>query len=312
MGVTEAFIVIYGPVWVNNYSPPEHSTKWMGLLHLCTVLGVVFGYLVAGVTINFFSNFLSWRFAVQLQGIAQIPVALYFFFENEQYINVDMSAVNPDENNDADTVNSSFNAPGSLKPSDRFPNETPKSNNRNSIKISNEQINNSSQRQGKLSKFKKKDTRIDTVETSNLSRYCAQTRVVLCNTLYVTVTMGLCSMYFIVTGIQFWMTSYLIDILNCNPVQVVFVFSSVSITAPILGVIVGGTFADKYGGYRGKNTLKALKLCSAFGVVAFVFAFPIGFLYSLTYIIVLLWTFLFFGAAIIPVGTGIMVSSVRR
>jgi hypothetical protein len=119
-------------------------------------------------------------------------------------------------------------------------------------------------------------------------------------------------MYFIVTGIQFWMTSYLIDILENNPLEVAAIFSIVSITAPLGGVIIGGIFADKYGGYKGKNTLKALKLCSAFGVIAFVFAFPIGFLYSLIYISVLLWTFLFFGAAIVPVGTGIMVSSVRR
>ena len=90
------------------------------------------------------------------------------------------------------------------------------------------------------------------------------------------------------------------------------IFSAVSITAPLAGVIIGGTFADKYGGYKGKNTLKALKLCIAFGVVAFVFAFPLGLLTSLIYITVLLWTFLFFGAAIVPVGTGIMVSSVRK
>lgn len=130
--------------------------------------------------------------------------------------------------------------------------------------------------------------------------------------MYIWVTLGLCSMYFIVTGIQFWMTSYLIDILGNDPIIVLLSFSASSITAPLLGVIVGGTFADRYGGYKGKNSLKALKLCSAFGVVAFVFAFPIGFLYSMTYITVLLWAFLFFGAAIVPIGTGIMVSSVRR
>ena len=130
--------------------------------------------------------------------------------------------------------------------------------------------------------------------------------------MYLFVTLGLCSMFFIVTGIQFWLTIYLIEILGNDPVHVVIIFSLVSVTAPLGGVLIGGTFADRYGGYKGKNVLKALKLCCAFGVVAFVFAFPIGFLYSLTYISVLLWAFLFFGAAIIPIGTGIMVSSVRR
>jgi hypothetical protein len=119
-------------------------------------------------------------------------------------------------------------------------------------------------------------------------------------------------MYFIITGIQFWMTSYLIDVLHLDPITVITVFSIVSVTAPMGGVVMGGIFADRYGGYKGKNSIKALKLCFAFGVVAFVFAFPIGFVYSIIYITVLLWTFLFFGAAVVPVGTGIMVSSVRR
>jgi hypothetical protein len=108
------------------------------------------------------------------------------------------------------------------------------------------------------------------------------------------------------------MTSYLIDILENDPITVIIVYSVISVSAPMGGVLMGGIFADRYGGYKGKNVLRALKLCFAFGVVAFVFAFPIGFLYSIIYVSVLLWTFLFFGAAIVPVGTGIMVSSVRR
>jgi hypothetical protein len=79
-------------------------------------------------------------------------------------------------------------------------------------------------------------------------------------------------MYFIITGIQFWMTSYLIDILHIDPILVITVFSIVSITALMGGVIMGGIFADQYGGYKGKNLVKALKLCFAFGMVSFVFA----------------------------------------
>ena len=53
MGAIEAFIVIYGPVWVNNYSPLEYSTTWMGILHSCTALGVILGYVIAALIINF-------------------------------------------------------------------------------------------------------------------------------------------------------------------------------------------------------------------------------------------------------------------
>ena len=72
------FIVIYGPVWVNNYSPSNHSAKWMGILHSCTALGVVLGYLIAGLIINFLNGFLSWRFAIQTQGIFEIFFSIFF------------------------------------------------------------------------------------------------------------------------------------------------------------------------------------------------------------------------------------------
>ena len=76
-------------------------------------------------------------------------------------------------------------------------------------------------------------------------------------------------------------------------------------------VFIGLSIADKYVGYKEKNAKKALKLCSAFGLVP-LFCFPIGFVNSLIYISVLLCAFLFYGAAIVPVSTGIMVSSVSR
>jgi MFS family permease len=370
MGVSEAFIVIYGPVWVNNYAPQEHSAKWMGILHSCTALGVICGYVIAGVIINLLHS--SWRFAIQIQGLAQIPIALYFYFEKEEYINVEIqesqepinNTNRPEINDTVNSVNQMSLTPGTIRSPDK--NEQNNSPNRNradglrshtitgpynTFGVNNQQfqsnisnVSNPAQqfnsnvvyprdhqrdmsippsmpgrhptikrtKSGVIVRLSKRTPRIDTIETNNLKKYCSQAYVVLCNSLYISVTLGLCSMYFIVTGIQFWMTSYLIDILHCDPVQVVVIFSTVSITAPLAGVIIGGTFADKYGGYKGKNTLKALKLCCAFGVVAFVFAFPLGFLENLIYITVLLWTFLFFGAAIVPVGTGIMVSSVRK
>ena len=314
MGVTEAFIVIYGPVWVNNYSPPEHSTKWMGILHSCSALGVIFGYIVAGVVINFFNA--SWRYAIQVQGLIEIPICLYFWIEKEEYINIDLKP-----KKEAKDKESPLEKVAGLR-------ESTQTNQRNTMnftrphtdkkvtltKYDSYSIHNHSLNAGNVrrSTFRRRETRIDTVQTSNLSLYWLQSKEVLCNPLWVWVCLGLCSMYFIVTGIQFWITAYLIDYLGNDPVQVIFVFSFVSITAPLAGVLIGSTFADRYGGYKGKNVIKALKLCSAFGVVAFIFSFPIGFLYSLVYVSVLLWAFLFFGGAIIPVGTGIMVSCVSK
>lgn len=39
MGATQAFCVIYAPVWVNEFSPKEKSTTWMGILHAFVPIG---------------------------------------------------------------------------------------------------------------------------------------------------------------------------------------------------------------------------------------------------------------------------------
>lgn len=294
MGATEAFIVIYGPVWVNNYAPFEYSTTWMGILHSCTVLGVVAGYIVASIIINFFGHYFTWRFAIQIQGFAEIIFALFFWFENDEYINVDVrktvSASEVEMENKNNNVSNNIN---------------------NNIYTVPHGSNASFNINSRMSK-RKFNPRIDSIETSNIHGFLFQTKIILTTPLYISITLGLCSIYFIVTGIQFWMTKYLIEILEAEPLLVNIIFSIISITAPLFGVLVGGAFSDKYGGYKGENVIKAIKICIAFGLISFVFAFPMGFLFQLIYLSILLWTFLFFGAAIIPIGTGIMISSVQK
>ena len=288
MGATEAFIVIYGPVWVNNFAPPEHCATWMGVLHSCSIFGVFFGYLAAAIIINFFSKILTWRFAIQIQGIVMIFLAFFFWIEKDEYINVDMRKTIPINEKEVEG---------------------------NEIKVRKNTLDSPSfNNLSRINRIgsRKHDPRIDTIELDNLSRYFLQTKIILTNKLYILITLGLSSIYFIVTGIQFWITKYLIEILSVEPIIVNIIFSIISITAPLSGVLFGGTLSDRYGGYKGKNERKALQMCAAFGILAFFFGIPMGFMFQITYLSVLLWTFLFFGAAIIPMGTGIMISCVPK
>ena len=237
MGATGAFIVVYSPVWVNNFSPLENSTTWMWILH----------------------KFLTWIFAIQIQGIVEILISFFLCKENEDYVNVDTRKTIPFTES-----------------------------------------------------LTRRDPRIDTIELGNLGLYFFQAKTILKNKLYILITLGITSIYFIVTGIQFWITKYLIEILEVEPIVVNIIFSIISITAPLSGVLFGGTISDKYGGYKGKNETKALQMCSAFGLLTLFFGIPLGFMFRIIYLSVLLWAFLFFGAAIIPIATGIMISCVPK
>lgn len=58
--------------------------------------------------------------------------------------------------------------------------------------------------------------------------------------------------------------------------------------------------------------LRAIKICTLFGFMALIFSIPIAFMENVIFVIASLWFILFFGAAMIPVCTGIVVNSVSK
>lgn len=85
-------------------------------------------------------------------------------------------------------------------------------------------------------------------------------------------------------------------------------FTFTSISAPIAGVVVGGTVIHHYGGYQSPT---ALKICCLVSFGALASALPIPFLYNFYVFFALIWLLLFFGGFIVPVATGILLNSVR-
>ena len=330
MGITESFVVIYGPVWINNYSPQNKSTTWLGILHATTIFGMITGYIFSGIVINFMSNFFNWRFAIQIQGIFLIPVSILFYFEDDNYISIKFSSLEEEYEANINRYNSQKDFIHKIN----FTVESKNSRNIKSDILNSERAiyiqkkiyssNENILKEGEIGEEKKsKSQKKEKNSQKSYSHYSSSMKniyinflkksiKILSNPIYISMTFGLCSVYFIVTNIQFWMTAYLIDIIGANPLLVVSVFSFSSITAPLLGILIGGTLSDNYGGYKGKNTYKAIQMCVAFGLIAFIFAFPLGFIFSFIYITILLWAFLFFGAAIVPICTGIMISSIKQ
>jgi MFS transporter, Spinster family, sphingosine-1-phosphate transporter len=68
---------------------------------------------------------------------------------------------------------------------------------------------------------------------------------------------SLTGLFYVVTGIQYWLPNYLRNVLHVPAQTATYYFVIVSLSAPIGGVIVGGIITSAYGGY---NTRKAQKL----------------------------------------------------
>lgn len=116
-------------------------------------------------------------------------------------------------------------------------------------------------------------------------------------------------LYFVVTGVQFWFSDFMIQVQGLKKEYVFIIFGLVSTTGPVCGVIAGGILSSKLGGY---NSKKSLYVMAAIGTVAAVAAFPVA-LFPSNMIVIqvfLLWVVLFCGGNVMPSVTGVMLNTV--
>jgi len=81
-----------------------------------------------------------------------------------------------------------------------------------------------------------------------------------------------------------------------NEDQAAIFYTTISITAPIFGVIIGGVITTWFGGY---NTTNAHRLHQVVGMLAVCSALPIPFV-NFSHFAYLLWFLLFFGGFLLP------------
>ena len=79
------------------------------------------------------------------------------------------------------------------------------------------------------------------------------------------------------------------------------------ITAPVLGAISSAYVASRMGGYTSKHTMPAV-IFAAF--IAMLSALPVPYFDNFLIAAAFLWSLLFFGAFILPILTGVMLSTV--
>lgn len=87
--------------------------------------------------------------------------------------------------------------------------------------------------------------------------------------------MSISCLYFVVTGIQFWASDYLLNVMNIQPSLVFPTYAITTVTGPTLGVVMGGAVCHKTGGYRAKN---AIYVCGIFGFLGCLCAIPVPFI----------------------------------
>jgi hypothetical protein len=133
-----------------------------------------------------------------------------------------------------------------------------------------------------------------------------QLRLICTSSVFVCCTLGLSTLYFVVTGVQFWATEFLLEVSQAPYTKVLGAFAGTSASAPVLGVVMGGIVVDRFGGYHGSTgARRTTAFCAGLASLAVVSAVIGAMQTDFELVIGLVWLVLFFGGAIVPGATGL-------
>ena len=92
--LTQAFLAVYSPVWVDRFSPPEKQTAWLSYLQASTPLGVMLGYVAATAAVWYKQTagscgpFACWRFPFALQVVLVAPLCVGMWFVPTRHVDI--------------------------------------------------------------------------------------------------------------------------------------------------------------------------------------------------------------------------------
>lgn len=124
---------------------------------------------------------------------------------------------------------------------------------------------------------------------------------------FVCTALALASLYYFTAGIQYWISDYLQVVLKVPADEVYYFFAFTCLTAPFMGVILGGIGFSAIGGYNSPKSFRCLLYLALIGLF---FALPIPFSSVKLTVYSLIFAVFFIGALMLPTLTGVMLNSV--
>jgi MFS transporter, Spinster family, sphingosine-1-phosphate transporter len=295
-GLSQAPLFVFPPVWVDEFGPEDSMTAWVASLQAMVPLGIMFGFLFTALfqREELFGPKVGWRAAIWMQIIALTPFVFMFIFLRGRYFNV-LGGKEARLHDQAQKIQRA-----SLEQDHA------------TAKAVRDAAIASGQREsqmGSLSDLTAGELPGEEDEETSMSDQLCR---ILNRPVFLWIVLGLSGLYFVVTGIQFWTASYMINVIGAKQFDVQIAFTISSLTGPLLGVLFGSWLVDKMGGYKEDTsaTANTLMTCNLFGMGAVACAIPAAFVQSFAGAVTCIWLILFFGGALLPALTGICVASV--
>eukprot|EP00347_Sterkiella_histriomuscorum_P015691 403356061 len=302
VGFCQVFVCIYFPVWVDTFGKPDKKTLMLTLLMLAPPIGVVLGYLITAFMIAYY----TWQYAFYIQAVMIGPCLIGFMITPDKYFDIEKAVTNLQEKQTKSpqfTSQAGFddNIERRLSNKQKYSSQD-KENFGLSAELFASRV--SRKNSGKIQNFMSQRL-LNSSITSPQFRNSIRQSSFGHNQIEQE---ALSLLYFIITGIQFWISDYLQVALNVDQKTVFIFYSFTCISGPTIGVIVGGVVIHSQGGYQSPN---ALKTCLIVASLAVAVSLPVPFIDNFQVFAILIWLLLFFGGFIVPIMTGLILILVQ-
>ena len=320
-GLTQSYVSIYFPVWADQFGVHKYKSLIMTCHHLSSSMGSLLGYVI-GV-------WLGWKLGFYLQSILiVIPNVLLIFISNK-FFSISLMPIKSKmkllekpadkdktkENKETDKIEKEIKNIEPIVLDEASEKEKQKEENKEQEEDKDKLIDEEKEEEKEgeinleddISLFEDIQKRGDNKSTGSI---LPQIKAIIKSPLFILINITLCSIYAIVAAVQFWINDYLQYGLKIEDPQTRFImFGVVVVTAVPAGMVVGGIFLTKVGGYESE---KAIYIPLIFSLIVTIFA-NLAPLSSNAYVFLpLFWLYFFSGSAVIPAANSLSLVSVEK
>ena len=256
-------------MFVDTFCTGNSKAVWLAIVIICGPLGTCFGYSLTGALT---SCGYRWTISFIMLALSQGVCFVLFMFIPSSYINLKQV--------------------------------------RREMRIYKRQFQNnpqdgSSPRTGSISSQEGSGSEEDEEEIGTVEAFGKLMR----NYTFLFIMLATSGMLYMVSGILFWASDYLRDVLEVPKDDVTLYFAIVSITSPVLGAVVSFPVVSYViKGYRNYSTLPVCFWICATSAVICVF---MPMYQSIVPVLMSIWGGLFLGGIMLPIYQGVMLANVE-
>ena len=292
-GFCTSFGIIYFPIWIDQFGIQNKKTLMMSLLQMAFPIGMILGY-----TTNTILGSKKWKITLLIETISLFIFNLFIIFIPKKYYSKKLcfkqhfDSVEKIKQMKKIKIRKKSNQDSKLTNNykKKYSNDINESYNKNKIEINRNSLfsqnNLDNKKNDDIFSFKKK------------IKFIITNKIYICTILYKSINQ------FILSGLTFWLTDYLENILEeKNSFQRLYIYIEAIVIGPIIGIAIGGFLGSMTGGYEKKNSVLAIFILQA---ISSLFSIFVPLVNNINLFSLYLTLFNLFMSSVIPVNTGLI------